>query len=104
MLPAVPDVGAIVGATVFTGGDAVNVTEPLPVLELVLSVGEVCGADPGVNVEETPDCPLLEYTVTELARTVPETFPRVIVKLADDAVELPSWLNVPFAAPAFVIV
>jgi hypothetical protein len=51
----VPEVGAIVGATVFTGGDAVNVTEPLPVLELVLSVGEVCGADPGVNVEETPD-------------------------------------------------
>jgi hypothetical protein len=60
VLPAVPEVGAIVGATVFTGGDAVNVTEPLPVLELVLSVGDVCGADPGVNVEETPDCPLLE--------------------------------------------
>jgi hypothetical protein len=51
----VPEVGAIVGATVFTGAGAVNVTEPLPVLELVLSVGDVCGADPGVNVEETPD-------------------------------------------------
>jgi hypothetical protein len=40
---------------VFTGTACVNVTEPLPVLELVLSVGEVCGADPGVKVEETPD-------------------------------------------------
>jgi hypothetical protein len=35
VLPAVPEVGAIVGATVFTGGEAVNVTKPLPVLELV---------------------------------------------------------------------
>ena len=87
-----------------TGGDAVKVTDPLPVLELVLSVGEVCGADPGVNVEDTPDCPLLEYTVTELARTVPDTFPRVTIKLADDAVEFPSSLYVPFARPAFVIV
>jgi hypothetical protein len=52
--PAVPDVGETEGATVLTGGDAVNVIEPLPVLELVLSVGEVCGADPGVNVEDTP--------------------------------------------------
>ena len=50
-----PDVGAIVGATVFTGGDAVNVIEPLPVLELVLSVGDVDGRDPGVKVELTPD-------------------------------------------------
>jgi hypothetical protein len=102
--PAVPEVGLIEGATTSTGGCGVNVTEPLPVLELVVSTGEVCGADPGVNVEETPDCPLLEYTVTELARTVPETFPRVTIKLADEAVELPFSLNVPFAAPAFVIV
>jgi hypothetical protein len=42
------------------GTATVNVTEPLPVLELVLSVGDVCGADTGVKVEETPDCPLLE--------------------------------------------
>jgi hypothetical protein len=104
VVPAVPEVGVIVGATVFTGAGGVYVTEPLPVLELVLSVGEVCGADPGVNVEETPDCPLLEYTVTELARTVPDTFPSVTTTLTDDAVELPVELYVPFARPAFVIV
>lgn len=86
------------------GTATVNVTDPLPVLELVLSVGEVCGAEAGVNVEETPDCPLLEYTVTELARTVPDTFPSVTTTLADEAVELPVELYVPFARPAFVIV
>ena len=103
VLPAVPVIGVTDGATVFTGAE-VYVTDPLPVALLVLSVGEVCGAVAGVYVEGVPVWPVPEYTVTELARTVPETFPRVTVTLADDAEEFPVELYVPFAGPAFVIV
>ena len=56
VVPAVPEVGVIVGATVFTGAGGVYVTEPLPVLELVASTGDVDGAVTGVYVTPVPDC------------------------------------------------
>jgi hypothetical protein len=54
VVPAVPDVGVIVGEKRRTGAGEVYVTEPLPVLELVLSTGDVDGGNAGVRVEKVP--------------------------------------------------